>query len=368
MLGSNRHKGSRKDVRLKILILRFSSLGDIVMSTALPRVLKNTFSGSNIHMAVRSDFRDLIEWNNNIDRKIYLEKNEGLRGLVKLIKSIKTEKYDLIIDAHKSMRSSLICLFTPGVRKVYFNKRTLKRLVLIFFKINLFSKIDLQILEYIKPLKKLGVSYDDKGTKIFLPQDAIDKADKILRELINKKNTKIIGMVPGAHWPGKRWPAYKFRCLAGLIEKNMDAIVLIVGAKKDLFCDDIVKGYSKVFSFAGKLSMIESAAMLSKCDVVISNDTGMMHVAEAVGSDVIGLMGPTSREFGCYPYRETSRVIELKMWCRPCSKNGKGLCIRFGKRPCLNNIEPASVFETLSKWYDDRKVIGKEETKSEKTF
>jgi heptosyltransferase-2 len=324
------------------------------MSTALPRVLKKTLPGSRIDMVVRSDFKDLIEWNGNIDKKIYLEKDEGVRGLIKLIKYIKSAKYDLIVDAHRSIRSSVICFFTPGVKKAYFNKRTLKRLILIFLKINLFKRIDLQILEYIKPLRKFGVFYDYKGTEVFLPPAALDKVNRIIDKHVNEGAKKIIGLVPGAHWPGKRWPAERFRELAGLIEKSMGATVFIVGAKKDTFCNDIATGRNKVFSFAGKLSMIESAALLSKCDVVISNDTGMMHVAEAVGVDVIGIMGPTSREFGCYPYRPGSKVLEMKMWCRPCSKNGKGPCIRFGKRPCLNNIGTALVFETLLKWYDKK--------------
>lgn len=326
------------------------------MSTALPRVLKKTFPDSSIEMVVRSDFRDLIEWNDNIDKKIYLEKDKGVCGLIKLIKDIRSRKYDLIVDAHRSIRSFIICLFTPKIKKVYFNKRTLKRLVLIFFKINLFKSIDLQILEYIKPLRKLGVSYDNKGTEIFLPMPALDKANKIINTHVNQRDSKIIGLVPGAHWSGKRWPAERFKELVGLIEKKMDATVFIVGAKKDTFCNDIAMGTSRVFSFAGKLSMIESAALLSKCDVVVSNDTGMMHVAEAVGVDVIGIMGPTSREFGCYPYRPGSKVIEMKMWCRPCSKNGKGPCIRFGERPCLNGIGAGRVFETLLKWYDDKRT------------
>jgi lipopolysaccharide heptosyltransferase II len=354
------NKSSRKDVNLKILILRFSSLGDIVMATPLPRVLKKRFPNSNIDMVVRSDFKELIEWNQNIDNKIYLEKGDGLFGLIKLIKKIRSSKYDLIVDAHRSIRSFLICLFTLGVQKTYFNKRTLKRLILIFFKINLFKKVDLQILEYIKPLNKLGVFYDENGTELFLPTAAKQKVEKIINKIDIKGNRKIIGLVPGAHWPGKRWPAEKFKDLVNLIQKNMDAEIFIVGAKKDKFCKHIAEGFSKVHSFAGQLSMIESAALLSKCDVVVSNDTGMMHVAESVGVDVIGIMGPTSKEFGCYPYRQNSRVVELKMWCRPCSKNGKGMCIRFGKRPCLNNIDAVLVFDTILKWYDDKRMSDKE--------
>ncbi|MEI6092567.1 MAG: glycosyltransferase family 9 protein [bacterium] len=333
---------------MKILIIRFSSLGDIAMATALPRVLRKKFSSAMIDMVVREDFKDLIEYNPYLNDKIYLSRGAGLSGLFKLTKQIRQNKYDLIIDSHRSLRSFFICLFTPGVTKTYFNKRTLKRLLLIFLKINLFKKVDCQMIEYIKPLEKYGINYDGKGTEIFIPENIRTKTKDLLSKKIpDFKKKKLIGLVPSAQWPGKRWPSDYFDKLAGMIVDKLDSDVLIVGGKDDVFCSDIARKNKRVYSFAGELDVFGSAIALSECDAVVSNDTGMMHVAEAVGKDVIGIMGPTSYEFACYPYRDGSRTVELNLWCRPCSKNGQGLCIRMGKRPCLNDINPDMVFEEL---------------------
>ena len=336
---------------MKILILRFSSLGDITMATAIPRLLRTKFPDAQIDMAVREDYHDLVEWNPHLTNKIYLSRGEGFKGLLQLTERIKSTKYDLIIDAHRSLRSMFICLATPGVEKIYFNKRTLKRLILILFKISLFKEIDLQIVEYIKPLKKYGIEYDGAGTEVFIPNNIKDKVKSVLSSRIpSYRKKKLIGLVPSAQWPGKRWSSGSFDALAGMIVEKLNADVIMIGGKSDHFCADIAAKYKNVYSFAGQFSIAESAAALSECDVVIANDTGMMHVAEAVGKDVIGIMGPTSYEFGCYPFRKTSRVVELDMWCRPCSKNGQGPCIRWGQRPCLNNITPEMVFKELREY------------------
>lgn len=333
---------------MKILILRFSSLGDIAMATALPRVLRKKFPGATIDMLVREDFKDLIEYNPYLTNKLYLSRGAGFSGLFKLTKQIRQNNYDLIIDSHRSLRSFFICLFTSEVPKTYFNKRTIKRLLLIFLKINLFRKVDFQMVEYIKPLEQYGIRYDEKGTEIFIPDIIRERTkDLLIKKIPGFKKKKLIGLVPSAQWPGKRWPSIYFDKLAGMIVDKLDADVLIVGGKNDVFCAEIAKNHKRVYSFAGELDILGSAIALSECDVIVSNDTGMMHVAEAVGKDVIGIMGPTSYEFACYPYRKGSRVVELNMWCRPCSKNGQGLCIRWGKRPCLNKIKPDIVFEQL---------------------
>ncbi len=325
------------------------------MATALPRHLRKKFPNAEIDMAVREDYRELIEWDPNLNDRLYVSRNDGIAGLWQLTKEVRSRRYDLIVDAHRSIRSRFICLFNPFVRKVYFDKRTLKRLLLIFFKINLFKNVDAQIVEYLKPLGELGISYDGLGTKIFVPDNVIEKIRKTLESRISKVNDKLlIGMVPSAQWPGKRWPSQYFEVLASMIAEELDANIVVIGGKGDSFCEKIASVDRRVYSFAGDLSMIGSAAVLSLCDLVICNDTGMMHVAEAVGSDVIGIMGPTSYEFGCYPYRPSSRVVELDMWCRPCSKNGKGPCVRWGKRPCLNNISPDMVFEEVKDYFKVR--------------
>jgi ADP-heptose:LPS heptosyltransferase len=319
------------------------------MATVLPRHLRKKFPDAKIDMTVREDFRELIEWNPYIDEKIYIPRDQSIDTLIKIALDIKKRNYDLIVDAHRSIRSRVVCLFNPFVKKALFNKYSLKRFILINLKFNLLKKHKKQMLEYLEPLKKYGLLYDDKGTEIFVPKDIKDnvalKVSKIIGDINNKK---LIALVPSAHWPGKRWSSNKFKDLCGLIlDSFKDVNIVVLGGSKDTFCKDIVSSYNRAYSFAGILSIIESAALLSMCELSICNDTGMMHVSEAVGIDTIGIMGPTSKEFGCYPYRSGSKVVELDMWCRPCSKNGSGFCIRSGKRPCLNMISTDMVFSKV---------------------
>lgn len=329
---------------MKILVIRFSSLGDIVLSTPVPRVLKKTFPLSQVDMIVRSDFIDLIKNNPYITKKIGFDKGSGIKGLWKLYRKIKTENYDLIVDIHRSLRSRILCLLLCNVKKVYFNKKYIKRFLLINLKIN-FMKGTSNILEYIKPLNVFGIEYDFLGTEIFIDDATNKKIDKLVDNL---KNKKLIGIVPGAKWPGKRWN--KFNELAKSLSENYN--IVLIGGKSDL--NHGIKEKENIKSFIGKLSILESAALLSRCDLAITGDTGMMHVSEAVGTDVITIMGSTSSDLGFAPYREKSRVIELDMWCRPCSKNGKGFCLRKGKRPCLTKITVSDVVKLVKDYFNKK--------------
>jgi len=326
------------------------------MATVLPRHLRKKFPNAKIDMTVREDFRELIEWNPYIDEKIYIPRDQNIDALIKIALDIRKRDYDLIVDAHRSIRSRVVCLFNPFVKKALFNKHSLKRFLLINLKLNLLKTYKRQMLEYLEPLKEHGISYDDKGTEIFIPKEIKDAVALNVSKIIGDiKNKKLIALVPSAHWPGKRWSSNKFKELCGMILDNFqDVNIVVLGGTKDVFCNEIVSSYDRAYSFAGKLSIIESAALLSMCELSVCNDTGMMHVSEAVGVDTIGIMGPTSREFGCYPYRTGSKVVELDMWCRPCSKNGSGLCIRSGKRPCLNMISTEMVFNKVSDMLNKR--------------
>lgn len=334
---------------MRILIVRYSSLGDITMATVLPRHLRKRFPDAKIDMTVREDFRELIEWNPYLDEKIYIPRDQNIKTLIGIALNVRSRKYDLIVDAHRSLRSRVVCLFNPFVKKVFFNKRSLRRFLLIYLKINFLKNSKKQMMEYLEPLKKYGINYDGKGTEIFIPQNIMDKVKEYLSKKIKDLGKRpLVALAPSAHWPGKRWSAKNFKKLCGKILKEHDVEIIVLGGVNDHFCHDIAEPYSRAHSFAGKFSIAGSAAALSMCKLSICNDTGMMHVSEAVGTDTIGIMGPTSVEFGCYPYRPGSKAVELKMWCRPCSKNGSGLCIRMGKRPCLNGISPEMVYKEVA--------------------
>jgi heptosyltransferase-2 len=317
----------------KILILRFSSLGDIVMATPLIRSLRNTFPFAQIDMVVRADFIDLIQNNPHLDRKIALPRDSGLKGLLELRDRINDANYDLIYDAHRSLRTRTLMPWLKTEHRAYYKKHYLRRSAALTFKLPILSTK--RMLErYIDPVREMGVEYDGKGPEIFVDGKARESA--LGKVPLPDGPGLVIGMIPSAQWPGKRWPLDRFRDVMEKLVKTTPHRLVVLGGREDTFCDELVRDLppERVINAQGKLSIGESAALLSKCDFVIANDTGMMHVADALGKPSILMLGPTSAAMGCLPFHPQSKILEHDLWCRPCSKNGEAPCIR-RERLCL---------------------------------
>ena len=322
---------------MKILIIRFSSLGDIIMATAMVRCLRKTYPDAQIDMMVRADFLDLIAHNPHLNRKWGLAREQGVSGLMKLVKEINREKYDLIYDAHRSLRTWILMPFLKSRAKAYFRKHYLKRSLALTFKIPWLNKK--RMLErYVEPLNPFNVVYDGGGPEMYVTPAVCDSA---LSKISLPSTHQWVGLVPSAQWPGKRWPVSYFRELTKNLVDKTDFFIIVFGGKADDFCEQITEGFTteRVINAQGKFSIAESAAVIKRCDFVIANDTGLMHVADAMGVPSILFLGPTSAEMGCLPYHPAARVLEEKLWCRPCSKNGQAPCIR-RHRYCLERITP----------------------------
>jgi ADP-heptose:LPS heptosyltransferase len=155
---------------------------------------------------------------------------------------------------------------------------------------------------------------------------------------------EFVAVLPGSAWRGKEWPY--FPELSQLIGRKVPVVVL--GAEKDLVCDEIARrsNHPASRSLRGQTSLRESMAVIAQARWVVGNDTGMVHVAEALGKDVAMIEGPTHEWMGFSPYREGSAVLGLPLICRPCSKSGR-VCVRFGTRKCLNDLTVAEVAARL---------------------
>jgi ADP-heptose:LPS heptosyltransferase len=330
---------SKRDVTThppqKILILRFSSLGDIVMATALIRVIRTQFPSAQIDMVVREDFLDLIRFNPHLNHKIGLSRKKGLKGLLDLRRQINREHYDIIYDAHRSLRTLFLMPTLRAKKKVYFQKHYVKRSLALTFKFPLLRGLPRTLQRYIEPLHSQGVKYDGRGPEIFLSDEVRKKAlEKV--PLPKNREGHWIGIVPSAQWPGKRWPIERFGQLVARIVEETSHSVIVFGGKEDVFCHEIVRGLpaARAVNAQGKLSIAESGALLEHCSLVIANDTGLMHMADALNKPSLLFLGPTSEELGCLPFHPKSVILEHKLWCRPCSKNGEAPCIR-SQRFCL---------------------------------
>ena len=306
------------------------------MATAMIRCLRKTFPLAQIDMVVRADFLDLIENNPHLDRKLTVNRKEGWKGLLTLKREIDRQHYDVIYDAHRSLRTILLMPWLKAETKLYFKKPYLKRALAMTFKIKELIRGSQRMLErYIEPLEAIGVRYDGQGPEVFVKKQA------------PSSEPKWIGVVPSAQWPGKRWSPENFRKVLESLLKETQEKFLVFGGPEDHFCGDIVRGLpeERVRNLQGRLTLSQVFEVMTSVKLCIANDTGLMHVADALSIPSVLIFGPTNADMGCLPFHPESQVLEHDLWCRPCSKNGQAPCIR-KERWCLTLTTPEMVVQT----------------------
>jgi heptosyltransferase-2 len=329
----------------KILVIRFSSLGDIVLLTALLEALREALPGAEIHLLTKKRYAELFAGDDRIDRVIPLL-TTGFGELLRLRSVLARERYDLIIDAHNVIRSNLLYGTIHAGLKLQLQKDPLKKLLLIRSKFNLYKRTVFHSKRYLEMLRFIGLDSVDAKAVIRPPRQAMEKARKILSDCGFESET-IVALAPGARWETKRWPIEHFHRAAEGLKAEGYGIVLIGGPGDEAVCAELAgRASTRLLDLSGKLSIMESAAMLSLCSLLVTNDSAPLHMAEAVGTPVVALFGPTVREFGYYPQLPSSAAIEVEMNCRPCSRNGARPC-PIGTKACLVSIEPERVLQAV---------------------
>ncbi len=335
----------------KILIIRLSSIGDIILSSPLIRCLRNKFPKSQIDFLVRNDYSDLIKYNPHINNVIEFDIRNGFAGLKKLTQQIKYENYDVILDIHNSLRSRYIRYFSKPKSVYVVNKRTVARFCLINFKHNLYKK-EIPVAErYLETAKTLEVVNDKKGLEVFLDDSQQKKIAEMLLQTRPNDIKLIVGVAPSAKHYTKKWHAEKYIELLSRLVSEQYALVLAFGGNEDKKeIDGIVNkvneitGKQAAINFAGELSLLENAVAFDYCNVIITNDTGLMHLAAARKKKIVAIFGPTVREFGFFPYGTENIVVENKtLNCRPCSHIGSNTCPKKHFK-CMEDISSEKVY------------------------
>lgn len=326
----------------KVLIIRFSSFGDIVQCSSVVELIRQKYPGAKIDWVTRSEFDYLVKLNQGISQVWSFDKKLGLSGLFKLGSELKAQNYDHVYDAHNNLRSSLLSLI---MRTRLFNrpnwltrsKSRIKRVLLFTFRINLFPKPFRGIHSFEKPLEKWGIPFREKNKFVSwnFPDTAIAKTKPFI-----SSNNEII-LVPSAAWEMKRWPLDHWKKLITLMPEKK---FVILGGKEDLFCEDLkLVAPDRVENLAGKLSLIESCALVLSSPLVISADTGLLHVADVLGVKALALQGPTA--FG-FTSGSQIKSMEVSLPCRPCTKDGRGTCSQAVYQKCMVDITPQQVAES----------------------
>lgn len=299
----------------KIIILRFSSIGDIVLTTPVIRCLKTQLN-CELHYATKESFKNIIANNPYVD-KVHLLKD----SIPALIQDLKKEQFDYVIDLHHNLRTLRIKQGL-GVKSWSFNKVNIAKMLMTVFKINRLPDVHI-VDRYLETTKELGVVNDNKGLDYFIP----DQDQIALNTIGDFKANQYIAVAIGAQHATKRLPLHK------LIElcTNIAAPIILLGGKEDeATATKIIEALphrKDIFQGCGKFNLNQSASLVQQAKAVVTHDTGLMHIAAAFKKEIWSIWGNTIPGFGMYAYQTTHHNIEvLNLPCRPCSKIGHHHC------------------------------------------
>ena len=335
---------------MKILVIRFSSIGDIVLTTPVIRCLKNQISDVEIHVLTKKKFSSLYKTNPYIN-KVY-EYDDSLK---KNIEELKLENYDYIVDLQKNKRSlrvtrALHCQHSS------FPKLNFKKFLLTTFKINLMPDIHI-VDRYFKAVEKLGVKNDYQGLDFFISE----KNNYPLSELPEDFQNGYHAFVIGGTYKTKILPAVK---VSEVIKKLNEPVILLGGPDDVERAEEIISAVSyqlSAISLVGKINLEQSASIVKNAKSVLTNDTGLMHIAAAFHKNVVSVWGNTVPELGMYPYlpneKEKCHIIECKdVKCRPCSKLGFKECPRRHFK-CMMEIDCDAIVKRLQDYKTTRPQV-----------
>jgi len=323
----------------KVLIIRLSSIGDIIQCMSVTGGLKNHHPNCEIHWIVRKDLASLLRIDPRIVNLIEFDRKDGMLGFIKLGFKLRNEGYTHVYDAHSNIRSNILKLILRplgiGPKLITRTKARLKRFLLFKFRINLLPKPFRAFESFRSPLKKWNITdfYTPLSNWVF-PKETVERCKTLLQE----QPSKTITLVPSAAWELKRWPVEHWRKLVELLP---DFHFNILAGPQDDFCDEIVAADpQRVNNLAGKTSLLESFCVTSLSKYVVSGDTGFLHAADLFNVPGCAIIGPTA--FG-YPTGEKMKIFELGLPCQPCSKHGDTKCKLAENKKCLMDITPQQI-------------------------
>lgn len=330
----------------KIAIIRLSSIGDIILTTPLVRALRNKYPKSRIDFIVKNEYAELLSTNPHLDNVISFDHDAGFAELRTLKKLIRKEKYDLLIDLHKNFRSVFLRKNSCSGLVLKYNKYYVKRSLLVWFGLNRFKIVEPIYMRYFRAVESLGVKPDKEGTELHLTKNNLLMIQTKLTKSGLRQNQQLVVLCPGAGFTTKKWHTKGFAEVGDHFAKKYKALVGILGSSKDYDdCESVQNLMSeRSVNYAGMFTLLESAAMLNLSILVITNDTGLMHIAQSQDTPVVALFGSTTREMGYFPFPENSFVIEQDISCRPCTHNGRSSCPKKHFR-CMMDSKSGDVIE-----------------------
>lgn len=345
-------------------MLRFSSLGDIILATHLPRLIKKSVPNESIIRKVKidfvttSDFQDVISKNPYIDNVHIYDKNwshDEIKTFKSRLRELNGGRYDLVVDLQKNFRS---LEFRYGMGKTIraIRKRYLHKFLLVNLHKSFFSKKAIPQI-YFDSLKGLGIKDDLRGLEIWTDRDKnVGQYLPFDPTYVRAVKSGIV-IAPGAKHFTKRWPQDRYEELISYLLRTFNTEISLIGsADEAALCNSIKNNYlneSRVKNYAGASSLLESVTIIDKSALAICNDSAVMHIAAARKTPVVAIFGSTTREFGFEPYGTKFTIAEVKLSCRPCTHYGRTTCPK-GHFNCMKLITAEDVYNIAAHFLRDK--------------
>jgi heptosyltransferase-2 len=332
-----RRIGATRDPR-RILLVRLSALGDVLLATPAARALRRRFPAAQIDWLIEESYAPLIAASPHVRPIVYRKRtlHAGLIGLMRLRRELERSRYDLIIDLQGKPKTWL--LGGAAGRRLSFRRRTLSQAALALLgrdpPLTRSHAVDL----YLEALLALGVKPDGRGLELALT--APMRAEAAGLDL----KGPVAGLAPGARWATKRWPAERYAMLGRELSQRGFPLLLIGGPGDEGTLSAVRRELpGMAIADTMELSVGGVAAAIERCAVLVTGDSGPSHIAAALGTPVVTVFGPTSeRRWG--PLSERSRVVRVELPCRPCSNHGSASCPE-GHHRCMLEVEVGAVLE-----------------------
>jgi ADP-heptose:LPS heptosyltransferase len=337
--------------RMHVMLIRFSSLGDVVIQTSVINWLHQNFGTKlKITFVTSREFQDLVSGHPLIDRVVSFDRRSGekLTGLVKKLKVIHSEDpFTFIFDLHATTRSWLLRLMLNSIPRLVVDKRRVLRTLLVRLPgvwVKRWTKwkflgLEPQVIRTAKDFQGIMLApYKEMQPMTFTPA----------LERVNHPRPYVV-LAPVASFAAKRWPVDHYVQLAQLfLERTQGMDLVIVAGPEDTHCQafNVIQN-ERLINLQGKTKLKESMSWMLGAVTVVGNDSGMNHVAEAGDVPVITLFGPTHEAFGFVPHLKNSLALSKDLWCRPCSTTGSKKCFR-DKHYCMIGIDVETVWKALS--------------------
>lgn len=333
-----------------ILVFQTAFLGDVILTLPMIQVLKKNFPLAEIDVVTTPVAASLLENHPAVSRTIQYDKrrsHKGVRGIISLARDLRRRGYDVAVVPHRSFRTASVIALSGIPERIGFSTSSAR---FVYNHIGEYIKAKHEVERNFALLSPFGIRVTQKELPTLFPSlDDINAMNKFLfeREILNQRN--MVAIAPGSVWNTKRWLLERFTQLALQLANDGKEVFIIGGTADAELGRAIIEAtkHKQIHDASGKLSLLQSAELIGRCDVLISNDSAPLHMGVAMRTPVVAIFGATVPEFGFAPYGNNDVVVETKgLSCRPCAIHGGDQC-PIGTFECMKKIESGMVYEKV---------------------